>query len=119
MISIDQLFNTFDTGNGFWNPILWGIAFLVIFLLVYILRGMGNKKYKKGTSQTQAFLSGNPESSDKGAMHVKSSNLYWGWTESMKWIINVLKSMHTGNVSDYVLWFVVVLGVLFVIVGLI
>jgi len=118
MISLDQLFNTFDTGNGFWNPLLWVIAFVVIFLILYILRGMGNNAYKKGTSQTQAFLSGNPES-EKEAMHVKSSNLYWGWTESMKWIIDALKSMHTGNVGDYILWFVVFMGVLLLFVGLI
>ena len=118
MISLDQLFNTFDTGNGFWNPILWVIAFVIIFLILYVLRGMGNNSYKKGTGQTQAFLSGNPES-EKEAMHVKSSNLYWGWIEAMKWIIDALKTMHTGNVGDYILWFVVVIGVLFLFVGLI
>lgn len=118
MISIDQLFNTFDTGNGFWNPVIWLIAFVTIFLIIYIIRGFGNNSYKKGTGQTQAFLSGNPES-DKESMHVKSSNLYWGWTESMKWIIDALKSMHTGNLGDYVLWFVVVMGILFLFVGLI
>ena len=115
---IEEFFNTFDTGNGFWNPVLWVIAFVVIFLLIYILRGFGNKNYKKGTSQTQAFLSGNPEY-EKELMHVKGSNLYWGWTEAMKWIIDALKSIHTGNTSDYVLWFVIIMGILFIFVGLI
>jgi hypothetical protein len=118
MMSIDQLFNTFDTGNGYWNPVLWLIAFVVIFLIVYILRGLGSSAYKKDTGQTQAFLAGNPEY-EKELMHVKASNLYWGWTNAMKWIIDLLKSMHTGNVSDYVLWFVVVMGILFLFVGLI
>ena len=118
MISIDELFNTFDTGNGFWNPVLWLIAFVIIFLIIYIIRGFGNNSYKKGTGQTQVFLSGNSES-DFESMHVKSSNLYWGWMESMKWIIDSLKSIHTGSVSDYVLWFVIVMGVLFLFVGLI
>jgi hypothetical protein len=79
---------------------------------------MGNKNYKKGTGQTQAFLSGNQEY-EKDQMHVQSSNLYWGWTESLKWVIDMLKKMHTGNVSDYVLWFVVVMGLLLLSVGLI
>jgi Na+/H+ antiporter NhaC len=118
MLTLDQLLNSFDTGNGFWNPILWLIAFIIIFLLVYIIRGFGNKQYKKGTAQTQAFLSGNPESK-KESMHVKSSNLYWGWIESMKSIINALRSMHTGNASDYILWFIIVIGILFLFVGLI
>jgi len=118
MVTIDQIFNTFDTGNGFWNPVLWLIAFIVIFLLIYILRGFGKNTYKKGTEQTKVFLSGNPEG-DKEQLHVKSSNLYWGWMQAMKWVIDVLKAMHTGNVSDYLLWFVVVMGLLFLFVGLI
>ncbi len=115
---IDMLFSTFDTGNGFWNPLVWLVAFLVIFLVLYVLRGRGNESYKKKTSQTQSFLSGNEEY-DKQQMHVKSSNLYWGWTEAMQWFIKALRKMHTGNVSDYVLWFVIVIGILFLSQGLI
>jgi len=115
---LDMFLQTFDTGNGFWNPLVWIVAFVVIFLIVVIIRGFGNKNYKKGTGQTKAFLSGNQEY-EKTQMHVKASNLYWGWTESMKWVIEGLKKMHTGNVSDYVLWFVVVMGILLLCVGLI
>jgi len=115
---IDTFLQTFDTGNGFWNPLIWIVAFVVIFLIVVILRGFGNKTYKKNTAQTKAFLSGNQEY-DKEQMHVKASNLYWGWIESMQWVIDGLKKMHTGNVSDYVLWFVVVMGILLLCVGLI
>jgi hypothetical protein len=115
---IDLFLETLDTGTGYWNPLVWIAAFVIIFLLVFIIRGFGNKTYKKGTGQTQAFLSGNVEY-DKPLMHVQSSNLYWGWTEALKWVIDALKKMHTGNVSDYVLWFVVVLGLLLLSVGLI
>lgn len=115
---IDTFIQTFDTGNGFWNPLVWIISFIVIFLIVVILRGYGNTSYKKNTGQTKIFLSGNQEY-DKQQMHVKASNLYWGWTESMHWIINLLKKIHTGNASDYVLWFVIVMGILFLCVGLI
>jgi len=114
---IDTFLQTFDTGNGFWNPLIWIVAFVIIFLIVVILRGFGNKAYKKNTGQTKAFLSGNPEY-EKQQMHVKASNLYWGWTESMQGVINGLKKMHTGNVSDYVLWFVIVMGILLLFVGL-
>lgn len=114
---IHQLFGTFDTGTGYWNPFVWGVAFIIVFLIIYILRGRGNTAYKKHTGQTQAFLSGNPEY-EKELMHVKASNLYWGWTEAMKWVITILKKIHTGNMSDYILWFVVVMAVLFIFVGL-
>ena len=47
-------------------------------------------------------------------MHIKSSNIYWGFTESLKWVFDSLKKMHTGNVSDYALWFVIVMAILFI-----
>jgi hypothetical protein len=114
---IDTYLQTFDTGNGFWNPVVWIVTFIVIFLIVVILRGYGNKSYKKNSEQTKIFLSGN-RVTDKQQIQVKASNLYWGWTESMRWIINQLKKIHTGNASDYVLWFVIVMSILFLCVGL-
>lgn len=118
MSIIESLLNTFETGSGFWNPIVWLVVFLVIFLIVLILRGFGNKSYKKDTEQTKPFLSGNPEY-EKEKMHIKGSNVYWGFTESLKWIFNILDKMHTGNVSDYVLWFIIIISILFLAVGLI
>ncbi len=115
---LDQIISTFETGSGFWNPLVWLTAIVIAFLVIYILRGFGKKEYKKGTDQTQVFLSGNPEY-DKEKMHVKGANLYWGFSESLKWFYNALKKFHTGNVSDYVLWFVVIMGILFLIFGVI
>jgi hypothetical protein len=115
MISLDALLETLNTGNGFWSPIIWVIAIVVAFLIIYIIRGFGNKEYKENTGQTQAFLSGNPEY-EKGQMHIKSSNIYWGFIETLKPVYGILQKMHTGNVSDYVLWFMIVMAVLFVIV---
>jgi hypothetical protein len=107
---------TLETGEGFWNPIIWLAATVITFLIIYIIRGFGKKDYKKDTNQTQAFLSGNPEY-EKEKMHIKGSNVYWGFTESLNWIYNTLKKIHTGNVSDYVLWFVIVLAVVFILLG--
>ena len=109
---------TLETGSGFWNPILWISAIIIAFLIAYILRGFGKKEYKEKTGQTQAFLSGNPEY-EKEQMHVKGSNVYWGFVESLKWVYNVLFKMHNGNVNDYTLWFVIVMAILFIIMGVI
>jgi hypothetical protein len=114
---IFEFLQTFDTGAGYWNPLVWALSFIIILLIAVIIRGVGNRAYKKQTGQTKVFLSGNEEY-EKEQMHVKSSNLYWGWTESMQWFLIVLKKMHTGNVSDYVLWFVVIMGILFLAEGL-
>ena len=110
----ETLFDTFETGSGFWNPVVWIIAIVVAFLLMYILRGFGKKEYKKDTEQVKSFLSGMPEY-PKDKMHVKSSNLYWGFTESLKGFYYLLKKMHSGNASDYVLWFVIILAIFLII----
>ena len=114
MFSLEPLLETFQTGSGFWNPIIWIVAIIVAFLVAVIIRGFGNNKYKKKTGQTKAFLSGNKEY-EKEQMHIKGSNVYWGFTESLKWIFDSLKKMHTGNVSDYALWFVIVMAILFIV----
>jgi hypothetical protein len=105
-----------ESGSGFWNPILWVLIFFIAFLLFYGIRGFGKSTYKKDTDQTKVFLSGNQESSAE-EMHVKASNLYWGFTTSMKTVYTELRKMHTGNASDYVLWFVIILAFLFLIIG--
>jgi len=109
---------TFKTGSGFWNPLVWGVAAVIAFLIIYIIRGQGEKDYKRGTEQTKVFLSGNPEFDDKEKMHVKGSNVYWGFMETLQGVYKTLSDMHTGVVSDYVLWFIIVLGLfLIVLVG--
>jgi len=104
---------TIVTGSGFWNPLVWVAAFIIAFLIIYIIRSFGKTTFKKETEQTKVFLSGNPEYKSD-AMHVKSSNLYWGFTTTLAWLYNVFKRMHNGNVSDYILWFIIILGVFFI-----
>jgi hypothetical protein len=118
MISLDSFLRTLWTGSGLWNPLVWGISIIIAFLIIYIIRGFGKKGYKKDTEQTKSFLSGNPEY-EKEKMHVKGSNVYWGFTESLKWVYKILDNMHTGNVSDYVLWFLIITGLFFIILGVI
>ncbi len=118
MITWESFLETFETGSGFWNPLIWITAIIVAFLIIYILRGYGKKEYKENTEQTKVFLSGNPEY-EKEQMHIKGSNVYWGFTESLKWVYKTLDKMHTGNVSDYILWFVIIMGILFILVGVI
>ena len=66
--------------------------------------------------KTKVFLSGNPEY-EKELMHIKGSNVYWGFLESLKWVYKIFDKMHTGNVSDYILWFVIIMGVFFILLG--
>jgi hypothetical protein len=120
MTMLETLVETLTTGSGFWNPIFWVSAGVIAFLIMYLLRSYGKKTYKEQTEQTKSFLSGNPEY-DKEHMHIKASNVYWGFVDnpSLKWIFDGLRKMHTGNASDYVLWFVVILAFFFIMIEVI
>lgn len=111
---ISEFLKSLNTGSGFWNPIVLLISVFIALLLVYVIRTFGNKSYKKGTEQEKAFLSGNPEY-EKEQMHIRASNLYWGFTKSLDGVYKILRKMHSGNASDYVLWFVVILAIFFII----
>lgn len=113
---IDKLLETFKTGSGLWNPLVWGVIFIIAFLVVYIIRGLGKKDFVSKGEKSKVFLSGNPEL-EKEEMHIKASNVYWGFLEAFKWIYKSLDKMHTGNVGDYIFWFVVIIGIFFVILG--
>jgi len=110
------MFGTLETTSGYWNAIIFVIAFVVIALVVYILRSFGEKTYKKDSEQTKPFLSGNPEP-EKENVHVRAGNLFWGFTEALKEYYKPAVKGHTGIVNDYVYWFVIVLAVLFIIIG--
>jgi hypothetical protein len=116
MPSFESFLETFETGHGLWNPLVWGVAIIIAFLVIFIIRSLGKRDYKKDTAQTQVFLSGNPEL-EKEQMHVKGSNVYWGFMETLKWLYNGLDKMHNGNVNDYLLWFVIILGIFFLVLG--
>ncbi len=108
---------TVETGSGFWNPIIWVSIIVIVFLIMYIFRSRGKIDYKKETNQTKSFLSGNEEDAQNN--QIKASNMYWGFTENLRGIYSVLRRLHSGDASDYVLWFVVILVVFFIIVGVI
>ncbi len=108
------------TVGGYWDPIIWIIAFIVIFILAYMIRAIGKKEYRKG-EQIKPFLSGMEEPS-KEAVHIRASNLYWGFVEALKSYYETMKKMHTGIINDYVAWFVGITAIIFIavfIVGII
>jgi hypothetical protein len=103
------------SGFGVWNPIAWALLFVGILGLSLILRGWGNRGYKKGTGQTKVFLSGNDEPEASEDLHVRGDHLYWGMVEGLSGYYRRVKAWHTGIFTDYVAWFVGVLGVVFLV----
>jgi hypothetical protein len=107
---------TLETGTGFWDPIVWIIVFIVAFLIALAIWLLGEKGYRPGTQQVKPYLSGNVEP-EKADVHMRAGNLYWGFTEAMKGYYSRLVPLHTGMLNDYVLWFLGVMALVFVIVG--
>ncbi len=105
---------TFNTPSGLWNPVVWIVAFLLIFLASYLLWKKGEWRYKKGTMQVEPFLSGNPP---PGAHeeHVRAGNIYWGFVSSLKGYYEFLRKIHNGIINDYVGWYIGILAVMLII----
>jgi len=105
---------TMSTGSGFWNPLLWLLAFAVALAIALLIRSRGRKDFREGTEQGLPFISGNDEPEDGGG-HIPASNMYWGFLESMKAYYSRVIPLHTGSVTDYVAWFVGVMALTLVI----
>ena len=106
-----------DYGYAVWAPIIWIVALVVIGIMVLIWRSRGQKSYKKGTAQTDIFLSGARVPSEE-ERHVKAENIYWGFFEALKELYSGMMKPHTGIVNDYLLWFVGVLAIAILILVL-
>jgi hypothetical protein len=107
---------TLLTGYGMWAPVAWLAAFVAAVIIVYLLWKTGESSYKKGTELERPYLSGNAEP-EKGAVHIRASNLYWGFLQALKGYYDVLVPIHTGVLTDYMIWFVAVTALVLVIVG--
>jgi hypothetical protein len=104
-------------GYAVWAPIVWIIAMVVIGVMVLIWRNRGQKSYKKGTAQTDIFLSGTKVPAEE-QRHVKSENIYWGFFEALKGFYRAMMKPHTGIVNDYLLWLVGILAITILILVL-
>lgn len=95
---------TLSTPSGYWNPLLW-VAFLLLFALVgYLIYSRGNPSHKRG-EQAKPYLSGNEEPGIE-ELRVRASDIYWGFLEALKCYYSVLMRMHTGDIRDYIYWYI-------------
>ena len=106
---------TLSSGFGSWNPVFWILAFVIIFIIGWIIWARGEKTYNKGKDATGPYLSGNAEP-PKGDVHIRAGNMYWGYTDALSGYYSVIKPFHTGNTSDYFLAYLFVTAVILVVV---
>ncbi len=109
-----------ESGYAFWNPLIWFIAFIGVMAVVHFIRMRGQEKYKKGSAQAQIFVCGE-EVPEPDKRHIRVTNIYWGFFETLKEYYNSILRPHTGIINDYIIWFVAVMAltaVILLIVGL-
>ncbi len=99
------------TYSGYWDAIAWIVAFITVAVVIYLIRAMGRKDYRKGEAQ-KPFFSGNELKAEE--MHVKASNIYWGFMDAMKGYYTWMKKMHNGIINDYIAWFVGTAAIMFI-----
>ena len=100
---------------GFWAPLVYLIAFVILIAVTYAFRSRGVSSYKEGTDQTKVFLSGE-DMPDEGMRHVRAHNIYWGFFESLRQYYEPLVRVHTGVVNDYLMWLVAVAAIAGIVV---
>jgi len=94
-----------------WGPVEFTVATALLVLLTYASsRLLFNTKHKKGLQQ-KPFLGGN----DAEAPHYAAGNLYWGFTRALEGYYKKVVPLHSGNINDYMSWFVIVMAALLVL----
>ncbi len=106
---------TLVTGFGLWNPIVWIIAYIIIYIGIKFLEDQGHPDTTKKGDMVLPFTSGNYVEEENA--RIKASNVYWGFVEAMKGYYNTLSKIHTGIVSDYVYWYIGILAVIIILIG--
>ncbi len=105
------------TGFGVWNPLVWVAAIAAAGIFSWLLWRCGEKSYDAGTEQTKPYLSGNKEP-EKGAVHIRGGNMYWGFVNALKGYYRYLIPLHSGILNDYLSWFLIGIICIFAVVML-
>lgn len=102
------------TGYGYWEPIIFVLAFLLVGSIAYLIYSRGNSKVRVDGDKLKPFLSGNIEPR-KEYVHIRGRHIYWGLTEALSALYSKLEKMHDGDVRNYMLLFFLVLVVLILV----
>lgn len=105
------------TGHGAWSPLLWTFVMAVALAVAWGIRRTGRKDAPTGKEAGTPFVSANPVENLEDT-RVGASHLYWGFTEALKGYYAKMRAFHSGILTDYILWFAVVLGLAFALSGL-
>lgn len=106
---------TLQTGSGFYSPVFLLIALLITLIIGWLFWRMGRSDYNTGKESTAPFVSGN-EVLEGQQVRIRSSDLYWGYTDALSAYYNLVKPFHTGNAADYILAYLSVTALVIIMV---
>lgn len=101
-----------------WQPIVWLVLFVIIFLAVgiVIITGKGDRGHlveidangNEVTSRYKTFFSGEEELPS----HMGGSDLFWGFKKNWKGYFTYIENLHSGVINDYCIWIVAALAII-------
>jgi hypothetical protein len=118
MITIEQLLGTLNTDSGFWNPLTLILVFIITYLIIYIISGINKKEGIKKKRMIRSIPVADEEY-EQERKHMKDCNLYWDFVESVSGFLVNLNKIHSGGIKDYLMWFLMLTGVLFILMVMI
>ena len=101
------------TGSGSWNALAFIVLIAVIGAIVYIIRNKGEKGFTPARYRATPFFSGNAV---PAKLHIRGTNSYWGIKKAFEPYYDRILAMHTGDVNDYIFWFVAGIALAFIVV---
>lgn len=104
-----------ETVSGSWAPLVWLLVFLLCVLLALCIRACGRRDAGTSALAKKPFISGNDLASQEDA-RIGASHMYWGFTTALRRYYARMMEFHSGNLTDYILWFLVTLA-LFLLLG--
>jgi ABC-type uncharacterized transport system fused permease/ATPase subunit len=110
-----SIFSKAAEGGVIWNPLLLLLILVIISLIIYLFGKLFfNDEYNKDSGQVKPFNSGNVE---EMRYTVKAENLYWGFRDALKSYYKTLNRMHTGDLTDYIKWWVITTAVVLLLIN--
>lgn len=100
--------------NIIYHPKIVLISFFLISFIVYLFYLFGEKGYRKGSSQTIPYFSG-----EMPPKNIKLQGVYWGFFKDLEKLYTLLAGTRKENTNDYIFFFISGLVILLLIICII
>jgi hypothetical protein len=106
---------------GYYNAFYFTIALGVSMLIAWAIQGWARRRappFDRGVEKGKVYLSGEDEPSNE-ELHYLGHHLFWGFRQALSPYYKPAKRAHSGILTDYVLWMLLVAGVVLIVMILV